>query len=63
MRPWQKRWFWWVAGSILIAVVSSLLTAMVGSDVQTDGRGGIHLRAFGIFSASNHLVINNDGKK
>ena len=56
----KTRWIWWVLGSILIATVPPLVWFAVG--VDRDGRpsengNGIHMRAFGIFGASNTLHI------
>ena len=56
----KTRWVWWVVGSILIATVPPLVWFVAGIDRDgkaSDGGNGIHMRAYGIFGASNTLHI------
>ncbi len=54
-----RRWLLWIAGSLLVAVVSLFVEYWLrGND--SSPQKGIHVRAFGIFSASNEVRIHDN---
>lgn len=60
-RPFYRRWLFWLAGSLLIAATPVLLQSWLGGSPPEGSHltKGIHLRAFGIFSASNSVTIED----
>jgi hypothetical protein len=57
-RVWQHKWFWGALAALLILTAAQLVLSFFGLDRQvTTSNGGIHMRAFGIFSASNNLHV------